>query len=597
MRSIFTVTEGPDKGHTFRLRSNKVMVGRDADCELRLRDMQVSRCHAKIIWSGDACEILDNQSRNGILVNGEQISRKLLNDGDMIVIGNTMLYYHVTGSSIGSSTGTVSLGTRNRDTQTISMDSAQVFKQWADQDDMEGLQRARSDLEALYRVGYAINSILETYHLIPKILEMIFYEMDIVERGSVHVLEGDRAHLICKASKRRTELRGEDEVVLSTTMSEQVLVEKKGILTYDAMKDFRFSAGESVQLHSIRSAICVPIMSQEELYGIIYTDTISPRRRFTRDDLRLLTAIGLQAGTAMENAQLYERLAYDKAALHVAHQQLKSTQDKLIQSEKLAAVGRLASGFVHDIKNPLTVILGYTGIIREKMQSGHPKIYGELGMEEFVGEIEKSIHFCNDVTEQLIKFARPSKMTKTRMEVKSLVNDTLAFLQYETNKAQVKVETRLSDDVPGVMADGSQIKQVLINVIINAVQAMESTGEKVLKVYVDTVMKNEGQFVVIGFHDSGEGMTDEELKQIFEPFYTTKTPGAGLGGTGLGLSVSYSIIDGHGGAIECESEKGKGTIFRILLPAVSDENDATKTGGEIKAFVQGKKDLSTRGRG
>ena len=101
----------------------------------------------------------------------------------------------------------------------------------------------------------------------------------------------------------------------------------------------------------------------------------------------------------------------------------------------------------------------------------------------------------------------------------------------KANKAQVKVETRLSDDVPGVMADGSQIKQVLINVIINAVQAMESTGEKVLKVYVDTVMKNEGQFVVIGFHDSGEGMTDEELKQIFEPFYTTKTSGAGLGGT------------------------------------------------------------------
>jgi signal transduction histidine kinase len=294
-------------------------------------------------------------------------------------------------------------------------------------------------------------------------------------------------------------------------------------------------------------------------------DTLAADRRLTRDDLRLVAAIGLQAGAAFENAQLYEKLAYDKANLHVAHQELKAAHERLIQSEKHAAVGRLASGIVHDIKNPLTVVLGYTGLIREKLQQHDPDLLEEAKIGQYLEDTEKGIRHCEDVLQGLLKFARPDKPSKSTGHVRDLVENTLQFLQFEINKAGARVVKDYQDGIPPVLMDANQIKQVFINIVLNALQAMDKE-ERELRVTTRLIGEPGHEMVRVGFRDNGVGMTGEQRRRIFDPFFTTKTPGEGTGGSGLGLSVSFGIVDGHGGLMEVESEPGEGTTFSVLLP-------------------------------
>ena len=356
-----------------------------------------------------------------------------------------------------------------------------------------------------------------------------------------------------------------EEAILSQTMAAQVREETNALLTYDAMLDQRFAAGDSVHEQGIRSAICAPLTAGGKLVGMLYADSTDPGNRFTVDDLRFMAAIALQAGTAVENARLYERLAEEKAALEAAHTALQSAQEQLIQSEKLAAVGRLSSGIVHDMKNPMTVILGYAGLIRDRATGGVDVPEVREGIRRLVDEIEVGVSHVNQVIEQLLMFARPSDPVKVPTDVRELVQDTVRFLAHETNAAGIKVREEMPADLPPTAGDPNQIKQVFMNVVLNGVQAMEPRWG-LLTIRGEFVTRDGVPCVETTFEDNGCGMSEAQQAKIFDPFYTTKEAGEGLGGTGLGLSVAYRIIENHGGTIRVRSEPGKGSAFTVALP-------------------------------
>jgi signal transduction histidine kinase len=431
---------------------------------------------------------------------------------------------------------------------------------------MAELKRAKADLEVLYRVSRDVSALLETSQLLPRLIDILFEEIAKIDRCSIHLIDQQTGKLECKAQRvrRPAALPGEP---YSITLLEQVLRERRALLTYDAMNDERFRAGDSIRIGNICSAICAPLQAQKGIVGILHVDTVTPRNGLTRDDLRLLATVGLLAGAAVENARLYEKIAYDKAAMHVAHQDLKAAQSGLMQSEKLAAIGRLSSGFVHDVKNPLTVILGYAGLIKSKLRKRDPEFARQLNIADDLDNIEKGIEYCTEVINGLLKFAKPSAPSKTRANINDLIRNTVAFVQVETRKTGVRIETQFDESLPLLMIDESQIKQVMINIILNAGQAMDKP-EKVIRIQSELISRAGKNWARVAFRDSGRGMSDDQRRRVFEPFFTTKEQQtAGSGGTGLGLAVSFMIMESHGGFIEVDSEPGIGTTFSILLPS------------------------------
>ncbi len=231
---------------------------------------------------------------------------------------------------------------------------------------------------------------------------------------------------------------------------------------------------------------------------------------------------------------------------------LKEAQTALVHSEKMAAFGQLGAGIAHEVKNPLAGILGYTQLSMQKLEKDTP-FYKNLQT------IEKEAKRCKSIIENLMKFARPDKVELRPTNLNLVVKDAMAIVNHQMNLNQIKLEKYLDPKLPPVTADANQIEQVLINLLINAQQAMEGNPGTIR---VSTRYNSEGE-VVICLRDSGPGIPNEIKDKIFEPFFSTKATGKG---TGLGLSVSYGIMKDHRGEIKVESKPGKGTTFILTFP-------------------------------
>ncbi len=236
---------------------------------------------------------------------------------------------------------------------------------------------------------------------------------------------------------------------------------------------------------------------------------------------------------------------------------LKEAQAKLIQSEKMAAFGQLGAGIAHEVKNPLSGILGYAELSLMKMKEDEPSY-------EYVKIIEKETMRCNKIIENLLKFSRQEKVAFEPLKVNFVLDDSVAIVDHQLGMHQITLERDCAPDLPKTMGNPNQIQQVLMNIMINAQQAMDGKPGSI-KVSTREI---EGERIEIRVTDTGPGMPEEVQARLFEPFFTTKEAGKG---TGLGLSVSYGIIKDHGGDITVESEAGKGSTFVITLPVIDSE--------------------------
>lgn len=230
----------------------------------------------------------------------------------------------------------------------------------------------------------------------------------------------------------------------------------------------------------------------------------------------------------------------------------KRLQRKLIQTEKMAAVGMLASGVAHEINNPLAGILAFTQLLQKDLA-------GQAPVQEDLREIENAARRCKKIVEDLLTFARPhGEGKKSPLSIPEEVEKILPLARLNLRHYNVTMATEYAPDLPLVQGSSVRLQQVFLNLINNAAQAMREKGGEV-RLRVRTV----GDQVVAEVIDHGIGISHEDLPRVFDPFFTTK--GAGEG-TGLGLSICYSIISEHGGKIEVESREGRGSLFRVLLP-------------------------------
>jgi signal transduction histidine kinase len=285
-------------------------------------------------------------------------------------------------------------------------------------------------------------------------------------------------------------------------------------------------------------------------------------------------------------------------SLESTNEQLKQAQEELIRTEKLASIGRFAAGVAHEVGNPLGAILGYTSILRKEG-------IGRQESEDYMNRIEKEIERINKIVRELLDFARPSKFEIREVEINKIIESTLSLLSYQKNFKNIQTQLDLQWDLPLIKGDESQLSQVFINIILNAIDAMPTGGilqiqtqrhvieylyaDRSQRIYAPrrrsdptesdyshlrkyhpfstglTQFSKGERLVRVRITDTGSGIKKEDLENIFDPFFTTKAPDKG---TGLGLSISLKIVESLGGEIRVESEVGKGTTFEVYFPAV-----------------------------
>jgi PAS domain S-box-containing protein len=239
---------------------------------------------------------------------------------------------------------------------------------------------------------------------------------------------------------------------------------------------------------------------------------------------------------------------------------LQETHLQLVSSEKMASLGKLAAGIAHEINNPLGGILIYSSLMMEDFPEDNP---GRQDLARIVQETSR----CKEIVKSLLEFARQTEPKMEPTDINRAITEGLFFLENQALFHNIQIIKRLDPDLPLIVGNAGQLKQVFMNIIVNAAEAMHGSG----LLTITTSFASHRNMVLMEFTDTGEGIPEENLNRIFDPFFTTKDIGKG---TGLGLSTSYGIVEGHGGRISVKSKIGEGTTFTIELPAHPNEKPA-----------------------
>lgn len=567
-KPTLVVLSGADSGKSHVVEGKRVTIGRDRFCDIHLDDTQASRCHARLNNTDLGYELEDLNSTNGTRINGIQVKRQRLYNGDQIVIGLSKfealgfppppIVEIDTDEDEDSVTGTYSVGAHS------------LIESWSDQDGIESEGTVPSNFEALYRVGHTISASLDTEELLPGVLAILFHEIPAIDRASIHLRDEDTREFTCIASKERQSLKT-TELSFNVHMAETVMNQGIGILSCDEARDVKTDEDRNVYLLQIRSTACVPLLTSERRIGVMCAESFGEIQQLTRSDLKLIAAIGNQAAIAIENSRLVERLAREKCALNEANEELKAAQEILLRSEKLALVGQLASGIVHELKNPIAVIQLSNETLKDQLRSTSGKPVDMDFVKELAGNTTKGIDMCRQVIDRLATYTRNRKDKQECIDVGDLTQEIIDLLHYEILRARVEVLYERASDPLTIQAEMNQIKQVFINIMLNAIQSMDKS-EKCLNISAGQAEYNGLDHIRIRFQDNGKGMTKAQQDQMFEPFFTGHDTEA-TGRTGLGMSVSHGIVKDHLGFISVSSVPGEGTAMDVYLPIAERTED------------------------
>ncbi|MFN2303080.1 MAG: sensor histidine kinase, partial [Anaerolineales bacterium] len=301
-------------------------------------------------------------------------------------------------------------------------------------------------------------------------------------------------------------------------------------------KEFR----PQLKKHSLGAAMFVPV-KRLNVNSLLFVGRSQDEPSFREADLETFLILSNQAATALENARLY-------AELREYVKQVEESQRALLQAEKMAAAGRLSASIAHEINNPLQSVQNCLHLAgREDLSEEQRLDYFELAKTE--------LNRLMSTVQRMLDFYRPGAITPDKVDLRGILQHVINLMSKQFEKEKILVQVDIPEDLPAIVAVGSQIQQVLINLFLNSLDAMPAGGE--IKISARAVKSG----IEILVQDNGPGIPDERLSHIFEPFFSTKD-----GGTGLGLTVSYNIVTAHGGTLELVSNNRPGACFRVYLP-------------------------------
>jgi len=422
----------------------------------------------------------------------------------------------------------------------IAIQNARLFRE---------AKRRRDVAEVLARLARELTSTLEI-EPIAKLLARGAAELVNARAAGVFLIEPEDGSLRAKATY------GVDgdimrELIFKTGEGAvgRAVADRRIVTTADILADPAIQLAswvrERIRATGYRVVVGVPLLTHERVIGALGLGA-EPGSTFSREELQTLEALADQAALAFENARLYES-ARDSLV------RLGEKQVQLVQAAKMSALGQLVSGVAHELNNPLSVIVGYGQLLlaREVPTAVLRPIELMVSQADRMAKIVRN----------LLLFARQRPAERTTVNVNEVLEQTLALRINQLTVSGIAVDKKFTRGLPPVMADPHQLEQVFLNLLLNAEQAMleGKTGGRII---LSTGVTRDAKMVHAEVIDDGPGIPQDALPHVFEPFFTTKTVGSG---TGLGLSVSYGIVEEHGGHLVVESRPGR-TIFRLELP-------------------------------
>ena len=387
----------------------------------------------------------------------------------------------------------------------------------------------------------AMVSILDINELCRKIISTTTEALK-VEKASVFIFNEEKdAFLLCDA-------RGLEGYTIANSYRKDdqffKLLERRREITIREELE-RYQHNPDMQniyqmMTRLGAETCIPLIAKQRLIGIINLGMKGNKKMYTHEDLELLTTLANSATIGIENAQLYENM--------------KNTKKIMLRADRLASLGTLAAGLAHEIRNPLVAIKTFTQLLPERFDDEEFRNYFSTVA---AGEIDR----ISTLVTELLEFSRPSGPFFQQENLNDILDKMITLIKTEAKQKELTIEATLADDLPTVTVDKEQMKQVFINILLNAIQATPEKGT--ILVATRKIVKSNGGpgFVQVEISDTGIGIPEEELDKIFTPFFTTRAKGSGLG-----LAISHQIIQEHEGTIDVKSVDKKGTTFIINLP-------------------------------
>jgi two-component system, NtrC family, sensor kinase len=400
------------------------------------------------------------------------------------------------------------------------------------------------DFEKLYGVLRAISASIDSQHQVKPVLETVVKEGTEILRAKGALIR------FRNTGSRQLELMAayglsKQYLLKGPVVSENRLLNicnlNQLVIYRDIFSDPRIQYPQEAWREGIRMILDAPLKYDSDFLGLIRF-FFSESREFSTEELNFILLIAERTATTIHRALVLENQ--------------QSQYDRLVlQTEKLSALGRMAAGIAHEINNPLAGILLFSTSMLKKAPSEGPI---KEGLEIIIQETIR----CKAIIQDLLEFSREREPQKTPADINQVIEKGVAILKNELRLHQIRLEKELADQLPKILIDENQIQQVVVNLLLNAIQAIGKQGVITIRTGVSPSHK----FVNLEVSDSGCGILPEHLPKIFDPFFSTKPKG-----TGLGLAVTFGIVQKHGGQIHVESRPGLGTGMFLDFPVHTEE--------------------------
>ncbi len=626
--AVLNVVKGIAEQESYTLAQPRVVVGRLPQCEISLLDNVVSRRHFQITEEHGKYFIEDLGSNNSTYLNEVRVvGRKKLRDSDHIRFCSYVFRFELgdnefdvthdlpdTESSIdGYATDSTSHNGSATDSDSEIVVDDKVLAEGFDDDEQiyDGSKKSiprtvitkfdadedssnqrlatnsEAKLRAVLQMSRSLSTLLTLDEVLPNILDGLAQVFPQVQSGTILGRDSNTSELQIRARKNYGRVTDNVSEV-SMTIVEQVVAEREGILVSDVASDGRFNESDSLRYSRIRSVMCVPLVAKSQaVLGVVQIGTKQHDELFTKDDMDVMISVMSQASLAIENAILHEEV-------EEANQMVRRLNLELTHAARLSVVGEIAAGVAHELHQPLSVIVNYaSGCERRLLQDTIDREALTASFRDISAEALRA----GEIMRGIRDFIKKREVNQQSADINTIIHDAVKLATPASRQYQATIDLRLATNLERVFVDRIQVTQVIVNLLINAVQALASVDVTHRNVVIETRVAPDSAVpdsavpdsavpdsaapnfgVEVSVIDTGPGIDKDAQSKVFEQFYTTKPDGLGIG-----LAISRSIIKAHQGELHLESKPNQGAKFTLRLPTLVvarngavDENDGVE---------------------